>query len=52
MAVAALRNPYDLSELPDRIWRLASYDYGEPALHALADVLRGGRAEGVCPVKL
>ena len=52
LAVIALRNPYDLSGLPAEIWKLAAYDYEEPALCALADVLRGGKAEGICPVEL
>ena len=52
MAVAALRNPYDLPELPGSLWKLACYDYSEPALKALGDVFRGGKAEGICPVTL
>lgn len=52
MAVAALRDPYDLAALPDDVWKLAVYDYTEPALRGLEDVFRGGRAEGVCPVCL
>ena len=52
MAVVALRNPYDLASLPETLWKLASYDYEEPALRAVAEVLSGGRAQGICPVKL
>ena len=52
MAVAAMRNPYDLSELPENLWKLAAYDYAEPALQALAEVLRGAPAPGRCPVDL
>lgn len=52
MAMVALRNPYDLSAAPQGVWALASYDYEAPALHALAEVLRGGEATGVCPVRL
>lgn len=52
MAVVALRNPYDLSGLPGDIWKLCTYDYEEPALAAVAEVLSGGAAAGVCPVKL
>lgn len=52
MAVVALRNPYDLSGLPERLWRLCSYDYDAPALAGVAEVLSGGAATGVCPVKL
>ena len=52
MAVVAMRNPYDLRELPEEIWKLACYDYSGSALEALAEVLRGAVAEGRCPVKL
>ena len=52
MAVAALRNPYDLSALPEGIWKIASYDYEEPMLSALRDVFSGEKAVGSCPVKL
>ena len=52
LAIVALRNPYDLSAAPEGAWKLASYDYEEPALAALADVLRGGETTGTCPVKL
>ena len=52
MAVAAMRNPYDLSELPENLWKLAAYDYALPALQGLEDVLRGGTAAGRCPVTL
>lgn len=52
MAVAALRNPYDLADLPEGIWRLAAYDYEEPSLAALKEVLDGGKTYGVCPVEI
>ena len=52
MAVAALRNPYDLSQIPETVWKLAAYDYAVPAFRALEDIFRGGKATGVCPVKL
>ena len=52
MAVVALRNPYDLSGLPETLWKLCSYDYDAPALAGVAEVLSGGAATGVCPVKL
>ena len=52
MAVVALRNPYDLSGLPETLWRLCCYDYDAPALAGVAEVLSGGAATGVCPVKL
>lgn len=52
MAVVALRNPYDLSGLPETLWKLCCYDYDAPALSGVAEVLSGGAATGVCPVKL
>ena len=52
MAVVALRNPYDLSGLPETLWKLCSYDYDAPALAGVAEALSGGAATGVCPVKL
>jgi len=52
MAVIALRNPYDLAALPDSVWKIAAYDYSAPAFGALEEVLRGGSAPGVCPVRL
>lgn len=52
MAVVALRNPYDLSGLPETLWKLCCYDYDTPALAGVAEVLSGGTATGVCPVKL
>lgn len=52
MAVVALRNPYDLFGLPETLWKLCCYDYDAPALAGVAEVLSGGAATGVCPVKL
>lgn len=52
MAVIALRNPYDLAALPDSVWKIAAYDYSAPAFDALEEILRGGSASGVCPVRL
>lgn len=52
MAVAAMRNPYDLSALPEGVWKLACYDYSQAALQALAEVFRGAPAQGRCPVGL
>ena len=52
MAVVALRNPYDLSNIPENVWKLASYDYEEPALQALTEIFRGGQVRGICPVEL
>lgn len=52
MAVVAMRNPYDLSGLPENLWRLAAYDYSAPALAAVAEIFSGGEAFGHCPVVL
>lgn len=52
MAVVAQRNPYDLSGLPETLWKLCCYDYDAPALAGVAEVLSGGAATGVCPVRL
>ncbi len=52
MAVVALRNPYDLSNIHENVWKLASYDYEEPALQALTEIFRGGQVRGICPVEL
>ena len=52
MAVVAMRNPYDLSALPEQVWKLACYDYSQASLQALAEVFRGAEPMGHCPVKL
>lgn len=38
MAVAALRNPYDLEQMPENIFRAALYEYSERALKAFCDL--------------
>lgn len=52
MTVAALRNPYDLSQLPRGIHRVAAWDYTADSLAALAEVFSGGICGGVMPVRL
>jgi beta-N-acetylhexosaminidase len=52
LTVVALRNPYDIPELPECICKLAAYDYSTPAFRALEEVFRGGEASGILPVKL
>lgn len=41
MAVVALRNPYDLRNLPQDVAGLAAWDYAMPTLEALVPVLAG-----------
>lgn len=53
MAVVALRNPYDLKEVPPHAAAIAAWDYTPMTLKALAPVLSGARkATGKMPVKL
>ena len=47
-----IAQPVDLSQIPETVWKLAAYDYAVPAFRALEDIFRGGKATGVCPVKL
>ena len=50
MTVAALRNPYDLSLMPENTALLAAFDYTRDSLAALADVFSGGDCRGAMPV--
>lgn len=53
LAVVALRNPYDLRGLPNRVWSIAAYEYSENSIQAAARVLRGELwPTGKLPVKL
>ncbi len=52
MTVAALRNPYDLAQLPHGIHRVAAWDYTADSLAALTEVFSGGACGGVMPVRL
>ncbi len=52
LMVAALRNPYDISQLPRCQCALAAYDYTPASLAALEEIFRGAPAVGRCPVKL
>jgi beta-N-acetylhexosaminidase len=52
LTVVALRNPYDIPELPDCACKIAAYDYSTPSFRALEAVFRGGEASGILPVKL
>lgn len=52
-AVAALRAPYDLRELPDTVWALAAYEYSPESIRAVAKILRGElQPAGKLPVRL
>jgi beta-N-acetylhexosaminidase len=49
----ALRNPYDLKDLPPEVYTLAAYAYDDLSLNAVADVLSGkAKAMGRLPVTL
>jgi len=49
----ALRNPYDLFELPPNVYTLAAYAYDDLSLNAVATVLSGQtKAPGKLPVAL
>ena len=53
VACVALRNPYDLADLPDNVYALAAYDYDARTLPAVADVLLGRlKPMGTLPVKI
>lgn len=52
LTVVALRNPYDIPELPECACKIAAFDYSMPCFKALEEVLRGGGMTGVLPVKL
>ena len=52
LTVVALRNPYDLPELPECVCKLGAYDYSMPCFRALEEVFRGGATIGSLPVKL
>ncbi len=51
LTVVALRNPYDISYLPDCACKIAAYDYSVPCFQALEEVFRGGELTGKLPVK-
>ncbi len=42
----ALRNPYDLLELPETVWKLAAFEYTPLSFHAVKQVLLGAPAPG------
>lgn len=41
MVWVALRNPYDLAELPEEVYGICAFEYSGRALQAVADVLQG-----------
>lgn len=48
----ALRNPYDLLELPDSVTCVAAYQYDETSMNAVAKLLRGElQPKGKLPVR-
>lgn len=51
--VVALRGPYDLRNIPERVWALAVYEYSQESIRAAAQVLRGTLTPGgKLPVQL
>ena len=53
IAAVALRNPYDLADLPENVYALEAYEYTSQSIHAVADILLGReKAAGKLPVKL
>ena len=52
LTVIALRNPYDLSELPENVCKISVFDYTLDGLNAAEQVLLSGRAAGRMPVRL
>ncbi|HNW86789.1 MAG TPA: beta-N-acetylhexosaminidase [Candidatus Limiplasma sp.] len=53
VCVVALRNPYDLAELPENVRAIAAYDYDIRTLPILAEILAGRlSATGTLPVQL
>ena len=52
LTIVALRNPYDIPELPECACKIEAYDYSAPSFRALEEVFRGGKMTGVLPVRL
>ncbi len=53
VTVFALRNPYDLSHLPENVTGIAAYAYNQQVLDKVALVLSGGlKPQGKLPVQL
>lgn len=52
MTVIALRNPYDLREIPESVCKAAVFDYTLNGLSAAAEFLVSGKAPGHLPVRL
>ncbi|MCD7818892.1 MAG: hypothetical protein LUH07_07550, partial [Lachnospiraceae bacterium] len=53
LTVVALRNPYDLQNIPDCVGQLIAWDYSDMTLEALVPVLAGEqKPEGVLPVRI
>ncbi len=51
--VIALRNPYDLRELPEGVYSIAAYEYTHKSLKAITEVLQKQFVpSGVLPVKM
>jgi beta-N-acetylhexosaminidase len=51
LTIVALRNPYDIPELPECACKIVAYDYCVPCFRALEEIFRGGEMTGKLPVK-
>lgn len=53
IAAVALRNPYDLVNLPENVYALAAFEYTDRSIRVVADVLAGRQeATGKLPIQL
>ncbi|WP_022772561.1 beta-N-acetylhexosaminidase [Butyrivibrio sp. AE2015] len=52
-AIFALRNPYDLRDIPDTVWKYAAFEYTLPMINLIGKLLdKEIKASGKLPVKL
>lgn len=52
-AVFALRNPYDLRDIPDNVWKYAAFEYTLPMINLIGKLLNNEiRVIGKLPVKI
>ena len=42
----AMRNPYDLALVPERVYKLAAFDYSLNTFAAIMDIMQGEKAQG------
>lgn len=52
-AIFALRNPYDLRDIPDTVWKYAAFEYTLPMINLIGKLLNNEiRVTGKLPVKI